>query len=249
VISNAGRLIAHPEAVYAGNVFDEMIQLLGRAGHRSGNWPRLIEVVEEASKANANRSAELYRRQKDKTHRDIIKNSEERNEKIFRNLVQYAKRQGKPPHELLAIFGVRNQMDGMSEQDRRDWYDHAVKNVDSLRPDLKKNPQAKMEHFFSLAKGVVEDEALKLYEAHGKTFGMAWQAAKYVAPIYIRRGKPEAAWAAIESNLKHWWPVDHAQVTPLVLLTNEHLETLMSPERCQLVLSTPRGPEGAKERK
>jgi hypothetical protein len=249
VISNAGRLIAHPEAVYAGNVFDEMIQLLGRAGHRSGNWPRVIEVVEEASKANANRSAELYRRQKDKTQRDIIKNSEQRNEKIFRNLVQYAKRQGKPPHELLAIFGVRNCMDDMSEQDRRAWYDNAVENVDSLRPDLKKNPQAKMKHFFSLAKGVVEDEALKLYEAHGKTFGMAWQATQYVAPIYVRRGKPEAAWAAIESNLKHWWPVDHAQVTPLVLLTNEYLETLMTPERCQLVLSTPRGPEGAKQRK
>jgi len=40
------------------------------------------------------------------------------------------------------------------------------------------------------------------------------------------------AWVAIESNLKHWWPVDHAQVTPLVLLTDEHLETVMTPERC-----------------
>jgi hypothetical protein len=32
----------------------------------------------------------------------------------------------------------------------------------------------------------------------------------------------------------------------LVLLTDENLDTLMTPERCQLVLSTPRGPEGAK---
>ena len=67
-----------------------------------------------------------------------------------------------------------------------------------------------------------------------------------VEAIYVRRGSPGLAWAAIESNLKHWWPVDHAQVTPLVLLTNEYLETLMTPERCQVVLSTPRGPEGAK---
>lgn len=91
----------------------------------------------------------------------------------------------------------------------------------------------------------VEDETLKIYEAHGKDFGMAWQAAECVGPIYVRRGNSEAAWATIEQNLKHWWPVDHAQVAPLVLLTNEHLETLMTPERCQLVLSTPRGPEGA----
>jgi hypothetical protein len=245
-ISNAGRLIANPGAVYAGNVFTDMIQLLGRAGHRSGEWPRIIEVVEAASKANAKRYADLYGKEKDKGHREILKNSEERNEKLFRNLIQYAGRKGERPHELLAIFGVRDCMADMSEQERRAWYDNAVKNADSLRPDLKKNPAAKMEHFFSLAKGVLEDEALKLYEAHGKSFVMAWQAAEYVGPVYVRRGNPGAAWAVIEANLKHWWPVDHAQVTPLVLLTNEYLETLMMPERCRLVLSTPRGPEGAK---
>lgn len=246
VIFNAGRLIANPGAVYAGNVFADMIRLLGRAGHRSSDWPRVIEVVETASKANARRGAELYRSEKEKIRRDILKDTAQWRERIFRNLLQYAERHGQPPHELLAIFGVRGCMDDMSEQERRAWYDNAVKNVDSVRPDFKKNPQAKMEHFFSLAKGVLEDEALKLYETHGKTFLMAWQAAEYVAPIYVRRGNPDAAWAAIESNLKRWWPVDHAQVTPLVLLTNEYLEALMTPERCQLVLSTPRGPEAAK---
>src|SRR5262249_43841856 len=53
-ISNAGRSIANPKAVYAGNVFSDMIQLLGRAGHRSGRWSQVIEVVEVASRANAN---------------------------------------------------------------------------------------------------------------------------------------------------------------------------------------------------
>jgi hypothetical protein len=196
--------------------------------------------------ANISKHAELYLSQKDKTGREIVKDSEDRNEKLFQNLVKYAKRQGKAPHELIGIWGVRGSMDDMNEQERRAWYEDTVKNADSLRPDLKKNPKEKMEYFFSLAKGTLEDEALRLYEAHGEGFLMAWQAAEYVAPIYFRRGNPTAAWAAIESNLKNWWPVDHAQVTPLVLLTNEHLETLMTPERCQLVLSTPRGPEGAK---
>lgn len=246
VITNAGRLIANPGAVYAGNVFDDMIRLLGRAGHRSGEWLRVIEVVKSASKANVQRSAEQQREQTDETQREIIANWEQRNERIFRNLIQYASRQGSPPHELLAIFGMRGCMDHMSEQERRTWYENAVRNTDSLRPDLSRNPQAKIEHFFSLAKGVLEDEALKLYEAHGGTFLMAWQAAEYVASIYVRRGNPMAAWAAIEANLKKWWPVDNAQVTPLVLLIDEHLETMMTPERCRFVLSTARGPEGAK---
>jgi hypothetical protein len=77
---------------------------------------------------------------------------------------------------------------------------------------------------------------------------MRWQAVEYVAPVYVRRSRPDLAWAAIEPNLKYWWPVDFAQVTPLVLLTDEYLDTLMTPERCQLVLSTPRGQEAAKSR-
>jgi hypothetical protein len=172
-ISNAGRLIANPGAASAGNVFDAMVQLLGRAGHRSGKWLQVIEVVEAASGVNASRSAELRRLEKDKVRRDILKRSEERNAKLFHNLIRYAKRRGKPPHELLAIFGVRRWTDDLSDEERRAWYDNAVKEVDSLRPDLKKNPQAKVEHFFSLAKGVLEEEALRLYEAHGRTFSMA----------------------------------------------------------------------------
>lgn len=246
VIANAGRLIANPRAVYAGNVFSDMIRLLGRAGHRSGEWDRVVDVVEVGRKANVTRHAELYRSQTDKTGRGIVKDSEQRDEKMFSNLIEYARRRGQPPHELLAIFGVQNWMDDMSDQDRKAWYENAVRKVDSLRPDLKKNPHAKMEHFFSLAKGMWEDEALRLYEAHGQDFLMAWQAAEYVAPIYLRHGKPGAAWTAIESSIGKWWPMDLAQVTPLVLLLDEDLETLMTPERCQLVLSTPRGPEGAK---
>jgi hypothetical protein len=52
---------------------------------------------------------------------------------------------------------------------------------------------------------------------------------------------------AIACNLIHWWPVGHAQVAPVILLIDENLFTMMTPERCRLVLSTPRGPERAKK--
>lgn len=246
VIVHAGRLIANPRAVYADNVFQDMIRLLGRAGHRTAGWNRVAEVVEAASRANAGRFAELRRKVKDKIGQNGLKDTAMRYEKIFRNLIAYAERKGEPPHELLAVFGVRGCLDDLNLQERRVWYDDVVKNAETLRPDLKKNPQAKWEHLFSLAKGALEDEALNLYEAHGTTFRMKWQAVEYVAPIYVRQGNKSAAWAVIAANVKHWWPVDHAQVTPLVLLTDDYLETIMTPERCALVLSTPRGPEGAK---
>ena len=38
VIANVGALIANPFAVYAGNVFDDMVRLLARAARETGRW-------------------------------------------------------------------------------------------------------------------------------------------------------------------------------------------------------------------
>ncbi|HUR44341.1 MAG TPA: SMI1/KNR4 family protein [Candidatus Saccharimonadales bacterium] len=238
-IANAGRLIAHPQAVQTGNVFDEMILLLGRAGHASRQWGPIVKVAKAAWKANARRCATLCREQKENA--ELLKTELQRKVQIFRNLIIYAQRGGTEPHYLLPTVDAPNPFAGMSPKERKAWYKAGVKNVDSARPDLKKNPAGKKEYFFSLAKGVLEDEALKLYEAHGRNFLMRWQAAEYVAPIYARRGKKAVAWQAIQRNLKHWWPVDHAQIAPLALLLDDDLQQLMTPKRCKEVLATPRG--------
>jgi len=235
VMPNAGRIIANPIAVGPGNVFYDMVKLLGRAGHRSGEWNRVIEAAEAALKANAKCSNKAAAKSWDK---------------IFRNLIDYADREGKPPHELVALFKLPypDSMENMSEKELKAWYQNAIKIADA-NPHLKKDPDGKIEYCFNLAKGYLEDEAMRLYETHGKKFRMAWQAAEYVAPIYVRRGNPDLAWAVIQANFQKWWPVGYSQVAPVVLLTDEYLNTLMTPERCQLILSTPRGPEALKEKR
>ncbi|MDB6053217.1 MAG: hypothetical protein JWN25_740 [Verrucomicrobiales bacterium] len=233
VIANAGRLIANPEAVYAGNVFNDMIQLLGRAGHHSGKWSSVIDVAKFAlDKAS---------------HCQPLKPDFHRTEKVLLNLCEYAKRNGNPPNELLAIFGVQCPFAKMSRKEREDWYKSGVENVDTNRPDLKNNSLAKQEYFFSLAKNDLEEECIRIYEEYGKNFLMAWQAAEHVAPIYLRRGNHQAAWLAIESNISKWWPMDRAQVAPVILINDEFMHSMMTPERCLLVLSTPRGPEGVEK--
>ena len=239
VITNAGRLIANPQAAQTGNVFDEMILLLGRAGHASGQWPAIIKVAKAAWKANARQCARACRENKEKA--EALRAELERKVQIFRNVIIYAQRGGTEPHYLLPKVDVPNPGAAMSLKERKAWFKDAVKNVDSMRPDLKKNPAGKKEYFFSLAKGILEDQALKLYEAHGRNFLMRWQAAEYVAPIYARRGKKALAWQAIQRNLKHWWPVDHAQIAPVSLLIDDDLRELMTSKRCRIVLSTPRG--------
>jgi hypothetical protein len=47
-MQRAGELLARPQLVYAGNVFDDMIRLLGRAGRETGDWQRLAHLTQVA---------------------------------------------------------------------------------------------------------------------------------------------------------------------------------------------------------
>src|SRR6185436_528205 len=122
---------------------------LGRAGHGTGKWDQIIETCKALINASEVR------------HRDE-EGQHTWNKKVFGNLIEYAKRQGNPSHELVEIFGVRSS-DGMAQRDRENWYQRAVRDVDSNVPHLRRNPDKKPEYFFSLAKGMVEDEAVRLY--------------------------------------------------------------------------------------
>jgi hypothetical protein len=246
VISNAGRLIANPTVVYADNVFQDTVKLLGRAGHRSGDWNRVIEVVEIALKSNASMNSDKK-----------LKQTLDRYEKIFLNLMEYAKRQGKPPHELIAIFPVPDHLKylmeptNISQEQREARYQEAIEVVNTsplLKPHLK-TAHAKAEHVFSLMKDVWEDKALEIYEEYGANFLMGWEAALYASRAFVRRGKLDAAWTLVQSNLSKWWPLGIVQVAPIILLTDEFLNVLMTPERCRLILSVPRGPEALKKDK
>jgi hypothetical protein len=246
VISNAGRLIANPAAVHVGNVFNDMVQLLGRAGHCSGEWSRVIEVAETALKSNASRNSE---KKSEQVHN--------RYEKIFLNLIEYAKREGRPPHELIAIFPVPDYLkrllnpEILTQKEREARYQEAIETINTnppLKPHLK-TAHAKAEHLFSLIKDVWEEKALEIYDEYGAQFLMGWDAALYVSRAHARRGNLDAAWTAIESRLGKWWPVAIVQVAPIILLTDEHLNAFMTPERCRLVLSVPRGPEALKKDK
>ncbi len=232
-IGNAGRSLALHEGLH--NDFVDMVKLLGCAGHHSGEWNRIIEVVETAIKANTNRNYDKYH--------EYIRDS---HDKVFRNLIEYAKRRGKPPHELIAIFPLPDhlkhlqQPTNISQEQRETKYQHAVKIANSI-PFLK-TPHDRAEHIFKLMQDVWDDKAMELYESHGANFLMGWEAAEYVARIYVQRKNPDAAWAVIASNICKW----SGYLPPIVLLTDEYLSTLMTPERCQFILSTPRGPEAAK---
>ena len=53
VVEHAARLAAEPGAVYAGNVFHDMVRLLALAGERGRPWDEIEEAASRALRASA----------------------------------------------------------------------------------------------------------------------------------------------------------------------------------------------------
>lgn len=64
-----------------------------------------------------------------------------------------------------------------------------------------------------------------------------------VAGVHAKRGELERAWSILEGHVRHWWAVDHAQVAPVELLVDPVLAPLVTTERAEQILRTPRGAE------
>ncbi len=103
-------------------------------------------------------------------------------------------------------------------------------------------PDALARHVFALA---------EVYEAHdemvaqwpSKAHLLDFDQAVATARVLARRNRLDDAWHLLEPMLRTWWPVDDAQVAPVVLLYDPELAPIMTPARCAQVLASPRGPE------
>jgi hypothetical protein len=221
VIGAASLLLAEPQAVYAGNVFTDMVELLGRAGHETRDWTRIAAAAAHACARVSQRG--------DPPHLAHPRG------RILAGLEAYAAREGFPPHELIRIFGIPpSAPDAASHR-------NAVEHVFAYRPDLRGDPSGLAEHLINLAISFRQwDALLERFAEEPSSF--RFQHAVPVARALVERQRLDEAWAALEPRLGSWWPVDRAQVAPVELLTDPQLRTLMTVARSAQVLATPRGP-------
>lgn len=220
VIAHAGALIANPFAVYAGNVFDDMVRLLGRAGAETGNWPSVAATAEAASASvTAALDANAF-------NYSDVKIAAARRELITKldHLAQHARTgQGDGFEELIKIFGIA------PEPPNRAAYDAAIA--------TKKNQPPARRVSLAIVFGI-EEELMALYPQLAQP--LVFDQVLHVARAFVRHGKKEQAWQAIEANWPAWYPVDHAQVAPVELLSDALLAPLMTRERCTRLIRTAR---------
>ncbi len=222
VVRCARLLVAEPTAVYAANVFDDMVQLLGLAGHEGVPWASVAEAAAHGQDALA--------------ASDTCGHGRRHLGTILQALADYAAREGQPPHELIRVFGIEG-----SEPDREAYRD-AVDNVLTLRPNLEGKPDKLARHLFALAAAhhQPDDLVLRFFEAPEI---MDFEQAIETARVLVNRGEGQPAWDIIEPRIPLWCPVDDAQVAPVVLLTDRGLRPLVTSERAAALLATPRASE------
>ncbi len=79
--------------------------------------------------------------------------------------------------------------------------------------------------------------------AEGRTAAKRSTEGVTVARWLAFRGHGDDAWATLEALLPTWWPLFHYHVAPAELLRDVWLAPLVTSERAEHVLATPRGAE------
>jgi hypothetical protein len=221
VIGQAARLIANPYAVYAGNVFDELVLLLGRAGHETGDWRAIASVADAASqRVEADLQANPWGFPKTKIE------GAQRLLLILNQLGEYALGEGR-----IRLHGDWNIFRPRPEIPKPDLFDAAMKS--------KWNRGCSPERRFAFASMYhLDDEMIRLFDMFdGK---IRFDHAVSVAKAFLRRGDEASAWQAVRANWADWGPVDRAQTAPLVLLIDEGFAGLVARDRAMELVHIPR---------
>lgn len=150
--------------------------------------------------------------------------------------------------EMAVAVGLKEKASEVEEQETKltkeekikKYEEHMKKTVDD--PVLGKDPKhvAKM-RFLTAKLYNYEEEMVCVYLEHDDAWGkqqIDFDDVMLVAKLLAKDGKDSLAWEVISKKLKTWQPYESHEVEPISLLNDNILFGLMTPQRCQVVLST-----------
>lgn len=217
-MQHAAAVVADPTSIETLNVYTDMLGLVALAGIHLERWAEVERIAAVALEA-------LGRVELLEAHTGAAA-----------GLARFAAARGQ------VSDGWRpGRYDDRPEHERRAKYDAGIAKFAKDKKRFK-TPQARHNHYVSMAKnGTLYDAAVSLHDEGG--LPELFDAVVFVAAGLARAGRTGEAWEALRSRLGTWWPVAFTQVAPVELLADDALRPLMTPERCEEVLRTPRGPQ------
>lgn len=217
VMQHTPAVTADPSSIRTLNVYHDMLRLVGLAGLHLGNWDEVERIAAAAVTASEARSLE--------THAAAAA-----------GLASFAAARGNVSQ------GWRpGRYDDRPEAERTAKYEASIAKLVKSKKKFK-TPQARRNHYIAIAENcLLYGVALSLYDEGG--LPELFDSVVFVASALSRAGRGEEAWAAVRSKLGVWWPFEDTQIAPIELLADDAMRPLMTAERCDEVLRTPRGPQ------
>lgn len=219
VMRHASAVVRDPTSVHTLNVYIDMIQLVAVAGLNLEKWAELGRIANDALGAlGDDESWSGY-------------------DTAAEGLVEFAAAKGKA-----SAAWPTGLWDTLPEAERIAKYEAAMDKLTKKKRKFK-TPEARLDHCVAVARNCVHYEAAVALHDETGALPDLFDLVVFVASGLARADRPDDAWAAVRAKLGHWWPVEDTQVTPVALLTDQALRPLMTSERCEEVLHTPRGPQ------
>lgn len=217
VLSQVESVFASPSCVDTLNVYTDMVQLAARAGAALGKWAELQDLAKMALK-------QLSKVGDNEAHVDSV-----------RRLAKFAARKREEPR-----FTLEDSDNTLAQRKAR--FDGAMAKLASDSTKRFRTSAARLDHLFGLACVLGYHEgAVQVFDLE-RELPDIFDNVAFTASALVGAGRADEAWNAIRTRLPLWWPVEATQIAPVVLVADEALSTLMTPERCMEILRCPRGP-------
>jgi len=233
MLQHAYVFLRKPDSVYAGNVFTDITNLVALAGVKTGAWS---EIQTQATAIRSHLLAKPGLKQ--------YVDGSSRSASGMDQLIELAKSRGKS----IYVWDWSNH-NALDEDARAAKFEAGVAKMAARKNEFKNKAERVSAHFAYARNVGSHQSAIRLYGEEGTESLDSFDTIAFVASGLARAGRTKEAWPVVEQAFCHWWPVDIAQVAPVTLLTDEGLRPLMTPERCEWVLRTPRGPAAEQAKK
>lgn len=204
------------EACHYSNIYDEHFAMIVLASHHTGEWGKTEKFL-----------------------KDLLKGYEKlpKNKQPQQRLFQIREKLG-------MIKNRAKTVKSFSQKPKERTKGRSLEEITAQLKEVKrmqnKKPIEKAEYilYFLHFDGKTKD-FLKLYEQYGEKLDSEHH--ERAAKEYLAVGDMKKAQQALLTYAKKWWPIEHMQVEPVILMTQNELLPALTKDLCLKIIKTPKG--------
>lgn len=204
------------EACHYSNIYDEHFAMIVLASHHTGEWGKTEKFLKELLKG----------------YEKLPKNKQPQ-----QRLFQIREKLGMIKNKAQTVKSFKTTPKERTKGRSLEEIQAQLQEVKRMR-DKSDIEKAEYILYFLHQDGKTKD-FLKLYEKYGEK--LDYEHHDRAAKEYLAVGDIKKAQQALITYAKCWWPVEHMQVEPVILMKQNELLPALTKETCLKIIETPKG--------